>query len=201
MPNVYNPGQFKIVHRFLPKWCERPEWLILGGPSCGDEAQTAAMIYPWIKVIACEPSRHHYQWQKSNMFPRSGKLLPVALMDYVGDVSFHTLGENEPSGGSVKPDCPTVPCTTLDTLDTNHGPFDKAVLWLDIEGSELAALKGGRALLSSGRVGLINLEVCDRDPVNTIQIAKLLGEYGYYLTDEWNNRPGAHRDQIWTLEK
>lgn len=200
MPDVYNPGQFKIVHRFLPEWCRRPEWLILGGPSCGDEAQTAAAIYPWIKVVACEPSRHHYEWQRKHLFPRGGILLPMALMDYEGIAPFTTLGDDEPSGGSVGGD-ERVMCTTLDALDAAHGPFDRAILWLDIEGSEYLALKGGIKLLESGRVGLINVEVCERDPVNTIQIAGLLGGYGYYLIDEWNNRPGAHRDQIWVLYK
>lgn len=200
MPDVYNPSQFKIVHRFLPEWCRRPEWLILGGPSCGDEAQTAFAMYPWIKVVACEPSRHHYEWQRNHMFPRGGELLPFALADYRGEIAFTTLGPDQPSGGKVGGD-ETVTCTTIDQLDSTYGPFDKAILWLDIEGSELAALKGAKGLLAAGRVGLINVEVCERDRENVVDIAVLLGGYGFRLADEWNNRPGAHRDQIWTLER
>src|SRR5207244_11987481 len=49
-----------------------------------------------------------------------------------------------------------------DRLDGMCGPFDRAVLWLDVEGSELRALRGAARLLARGAVDLVNVEVIDR---------------------------------------
>lgn len=47
---------------------------------------------------------------------------------------------------------------TLDGFDWRMGCLDRILLWLDVEGSELPALRSGSRLLASGRVRWINLE-------------------------------------------
>lgn len=193
----YSPGQLRHVARFLTS---APKWLVLGGPSCGMEAQLAVQMWPGIRILAVEPSGLMIMWQRSHQFPAGGTLLYGALSDAAGEVSFVPC--DGPSGGWMAddevPDAITVSAFTLDDLDATHGPFDDAVLWLDIEGSELKALQGAAALLASGRVLLINVEVCDRTPDATASITALLTAAGYRMADAWNNNSGAHHDEVWT---
>jgi len=67
--------------------------------------------------------------------------------------------------------------TTLDLFDELCGSGKDIVLWMDIEGSELAALKGGVSLLSSGRVKAINLEVRDNSECEDWPTAKEIHEF------------------------
>lgn len=197
---VYNPAQLKQVIRWLPS---APKWLLLGGPSNADEAQTAAGLWPEVRVLACEPSERLRRWQETWGFPRppQGVLLPHALSDVVSSAVFWPV--DGPSGGAMveQPGISLAPVkvltTTLDQLEHERGPFVDALLWLDIEGHELPALRGGAELLRSGRVLLINVEVCDRTPENTTAISKLLTACGYALRDHWNNS-GPYHDEVWT---
>ena len=52
----------------------------------------------------------------------------------------------------------SVLCQTIDSLDNFFGNPDNIFIWMDIEGAELKALKGARALLESGRVKGLFLE-------------------------------------------
>jgi hypothetical protein len=50
-------------------------------------------------------------------------------------------------------------CTTLDTVDKAFEEPEDIFLWMDIEGAEMKALKGGLELLESARVKWISLEI------------------------------------------
>lgn len=191
----YSPGQLKHLERFVRA---KPRWLVLGGPSCATEAQTASRLWPGLRVLGVEPNERMIEWQRRRGFP--GELLHGALSDASGRVPFFNV--QGAAGGFVVPDSgvPTsvmVPAFTLDELETRYGPFEDAVLWLDIEGSELAALRGATDLLTSGRVQILNLEFCDRNPEDGAAVASILAANGYRLADVWNQNSGAHHDEVW----
>ena len=49
--------------------------------------------------------------------------------------------------------------TTIDTIDAEHGPFDNAILWADIEGAEMKMLQGATKMLTEQRIQCIYLEI------------------------------------------
>lgn len=181
---TYNPGQFERVVPFLP---EPPQWLILGGPADGDEAQTAARLFPGLRVLGVEPLRDACDWQAQNGWP--GELLRAALWSTTGKVQImHGRGENALRQSYVTEGVGSeyVKAVTLDQLDVDHGPFDKAVLWLDIEGAELEALRGGPRLLASGRVMLVNVEMSRERPKLAWEIHVLLKSHGFEFAHQWH---------------
>lgn len=191
---VYKPGQLLTVVKRIPV---TPKWFVIGGPSCGDEAQTALKKWPTCEIVALEPSRVMVDWQLRNGF--EGDIRSCALSDRVGTTLFHAI--NGSIGGSTvskgeSTESYEVECTTLDALDEELR-FKDAFLWLDIEGSELRALHGGRNLLASGRVLAVNVEVCDRTPDVTREIARLLRDLAKLtMVDAWN-RSGPYNDELW----
>ncbi len=79
---------------------------------------------------------------------------------------------------------------------------------MDVEGSELAALQGGQALLSSGRVRWINLESRDVAPIpghpTTAEIDALLASHGYDKVLRYNvhgDYPEAPGDNVYVLRR
>lgn len=193
---TYNPHQLEHVVRWLPR---EPRWLVLGGPSQADEAQTAKRLWPAIEVIAFEPVERMREWQARHGF--LGRMIPRALWHEETEVEM--WGIDGPTGSSVLP-LPNgarlpdrVRTTTLDIAERQFGPFEDALLWLDIEGAELEALQGGRELLASGRVLLINVETCDRELGARAAIGELLKGCGYHCAERWNSASGAHHDEVW----
>jgi len=86
---------------------------------------------------------------------------------------------------------------TLDMLDQETGYSDRILLWMDIEGYELEALRTGPQLLSSGRIRWINLEVRSRwnfkkDACTESEIDEFLAGYGYRKVITYNHYPSSH---------
>jgi len=113
----------------------KTEWLTLG------------KIWPEMKIFGCEPCLRNY-FKILPKFP--GKLFPVALGDKPGKRILYLHPKN--------PTEVEVPVWTLDYFDYVADRPDNILLWMDIEGAELLALKGGQKLIESKRVKWINLE-------------------------------------------
>lgn len=204
---VYSPGQFEQVIPHLPR---EPKWLILGGPADANEAQTARTKWPDIKVIGVEPNPEARDWQLSNGWPENSFLLPYALSDKngftemvyaVGGLRNARIDTVALELNRIKPEATflTVPTITLDMLESAHGPFEDAILWLDIECSEYPALLGGAKLLASGRVLLLNIEEMIDSCPDTPKIQPLLNGYGYKIVHEWNVSTTC-RDRVYVLQ-
>lgn len=119
---VYEPGQLRKIERWLPR---EPRWLILGGPSCADEAQTARELWPGVSVLACEPNPQMLDWQLKHGFPtRDAAIVPHALSDEVGEATFWMA--QGPRGGSLDPlpDDPGTIQVQTTTLDLLLGAFN-----------------------------------------------------------------------------
>lgn len=192
----YNPGQFNTIIPFVQK---EPDWLILGGPADGDEAQCAVKKWPKLKVVGIEPVAANREWQLANGWP--GDLLyPNALSDILDTKVMHQPLDNTRTASFLdnRPGpLVAVNTITLDLIEAQIGPFKNAILWMDIEGWEYQALLGGNTLLSSRGVQLINVEVLERLTEEAGLIQKLLTSYGYELVHTWNVQPGLCCDQVY----
>jgi len=193
---VYNPGQFSVVFPLVKR---PPTWLLLGGPADADEAQTAVKQWPDIKVLGVEPSKAMYEYQLAHDWPGS-LLLQCALGSSVGQGQIHISGDT-PRCSSFVADHPgelhTVDITTLDVLDEIHGPFENAILWLDVEGSEYEALLGARKLFDRGAIAMVNVECLVRLQELFVPIEKFLADYKFHLVHTWNIQHNFVSDRIY----
>lgn len=197
----YSPDQFKVILPFLNGAV--PKWLVLGGPADGNEAQCARRLWPEVRVVGVEPNADMVLWQHAHGWPPDAPLVCAALAAGKGEVLL-AVGRVNPRGSSIDPwsvmgNSPIVPgcdptvaeirkvaATTLDDLDALHGPFEDAVVWLDIEGSEHQALLGAEKLLARRAPLLLNLEMQPRVPGLVAGIEHLMWEYGYVAAHQWN---------------
>lgn len=202
---VYSPGQFLVVYPFLPA---EPKWLILGGPASANEAQTARLKWPGVRVIGIEPNPEAVEWQVANGWLADAPLLPFALSDRTGEtldmvyasgqLNNARLDKAAVDGNRTNTEAiyRNVETITLDDLNDRYGPFEDAVLWIDVECSEYKALCGAKELLASGRVVLIDVEEMTDSCEDTPKIRPLLESYGYRVVHEWNASDTC-RDRIY----
>lgn len=195
MGAIYNPGQVKKIFPFVPP---DVKWFLLAGPADGDEGQVFKQQFPSAQVIGFEPNLACFQYQKEHVFP--GTLLNVALWDEDCKVHLKTVHFARPMDiartSTILPhsDLPTYLAETqanrLETLSEKYGPFRDAVLWLDIEGSELKALVGAGILLISGAIVLVNAEIHidgdSEDEPKESAIHQYLAAYGFKEVKRWN---------------
>jgi len=178
------------------------------------EAATLSGVYPEMRVFAADP--HPEVLLARCREPHYEFLLPVAVGR---ERCVTTLQEGDrPDNSSLwfVPGVSTgqtrkVIVLSLDDFDELAGEQPDILLWMDIEGSELAALQGGRRLMRSGRVKWINLEVREAGRVageaGEAEIAEALEEYGYRRALAYNSqfddasRTAKHRDEIWVREQ
>ena len=181
------------VKMLFPHWPERVKWFVIGGPACELEAQAVHQQYPAVRCIGFEPNRDSAEWQRQHGFP--GEVHPVALWENDKDkltLSIPTRGND--SGSVCRPEnhpeqwpyesfrSYPVDSATLDTLSDKLGPFEDAVLWLDIEYAELPALRGAERLLD--RTLMVNLETFHHRYLP--EINRLLDQHGLILRMVWN---------------
>lgn len=196
---TYNAGQFNEVIPFIEK---PPDWLILGGPADGDEAQCARVLWPSIKVIGIEPIIDNIDWQFANGWPKDDPLLLSALGATLGNTTINVPDDKRAASClTERPGIPqSVDIVSIDFLNQVYGPFTNAILWLDIEGWEYNALQGATGLFSSGEIQLVNLEILERLTDHTSQIEGFFEEYGFHLAHVWNEQPGLVQDRVYVKD-
>jgi hypothetical protein len=146
--------------------------------------------FPECLIIGAEASWARFDALKKYGYP--GILLGKAVSDVDGVVVGHQChpdgradfwlhGGEIDEGAFVKEEVESI---TIDMMESVYGPFrGNVVLWLDIEGSELSALKGAVNLLNSGRVVGLAVEV-RREPMSPgsctkDEIVDFLKGFGY----------------------
>ncbi len=209
MPDYYSPGQLSVIYPFLK---QPPRWLLLGGPADANEAQTAKAKWPDIKIIGVEANAEAVRWQiEQGEWPEGMLLLPMALSDSCGTkemvfqpgvgVRNASLGSLQVEGNRNNTDCKIVDVstTTFDRLDQLYGPFEEAIMWIDIESSELPAIKGSIELLKRGAIRLINAEGMIHHKEDNEELEQILYSYGFKSVKDWNDSPDC-RDRIYIRE-
>jgi len=179
------------------------------GPADGSkrEWETLAAEYPEMRLFGCEPDPARHA-ALEGIFP--GELLKVAIGAEPGRLSLHV----DPTGraaasfrnGRNLVDRVEVDVITLDDFDAACGRPDRILLWADIEGAELDAIRGGRELLGSGRVRWINLEIgrwpyrqADQGWPDPTAIINRLFDLGFDLVETYNQHK-THCDAIFVRE-
>lgn len=159
------PGARWIAREFRRRKWPTPGTFLQVGVGVARELKTFTRTWPETKFVGCEPCRH---WLKDpwNDVGYPGLLLPVAISDHEGTATFyerrrHRAASSLNKGIFQKNVEYAVPVTTVDKILEKNGPFPEPIfLWLDCEGSELAALAGATTTLS--KVRWVNIEVADQ---------------------------------------
>lgn len=194
--------------RFIAAYVRgRPGALYDLGVGPKTEWQTLRDQWPGLQMFGAEPFPPTY----IDLQPRfTGPLWPVAIADpgefgrvveLRGDPDDAKTASilRQPHKLNVQ-----VPVWTLDEFDAAAGKPDRILLWMDIEGCELSALRSGPELLASRRVKWINLEE-RRSPTRVapgwptaVEIRDFIVAAGYVRKRAYNHHP-THQDAIYVL--
>lgn len=185
---------------------EKPDVMFdVGVADVNTEAWWAKEFWQDIPIFGFEPC--DTKWRYLHSYP--GELNKMAVTDSVG--VFHGYMNNHDFKIKAEEDEKdpyrkvTMESTTIDELDSIHGPFNNIFIWADIEGGELTLLRGAKKVLSEGRVSAINIEMWPVPPIDgwptpeeTIDYLKgfgyniVFGSEGDY--ESWERKMGNHMD-------
>lgn len=196
----------QVILKFIDPNSIRNLYDIGVGPK--SEYKTIINKYPDINFFGIEAHPDTYNSIKSE-FP--GELLNMAISESGGgsEVQFVEHEVNVMASGLLPYDNAkdgrriSIPSITLDEFDQKFDKREDVLLWMDIEGYELIALKSGNELLSSGRVKLLNLEVRPRwnnksSGCTEAEIDDHLAHYGYKKLFVYNHYSSSrHHDAIY----
>lgn len=188
MSEFYSPTNFDQVVPYVMGFV--PKWLLLGGPADAYEAQLARKRWPGIKIVGVELNPEAVAWQHKHGWPKDCPLHQAALSDCSGlirvDCTADDLRHGRVASGDPTQDPQAVMAVTWDDLDRLHGPFEDAILWLDIETHEWEALQGAKGLLARNAVWLVNVEMQKAVEWKNQQIDNLLRAHDFRIVGEWN---------------
>lgn len=100
---------------------------------------------------------------------------------------------------------PDVECVTLDWFCERFIPGESLFLWIDIEGSELQAIKGATGLLASGLVPFIYAELRSRENLRSdtwcvdVDVIEFLAGFGYEIVLTQQEEKKEHYDVLFAL--
>jgi FkbM family methyltransferase len=189
-----------------------PEWFLDLGPGSSSEYLEASMVWPKLKILALEPSEVGFKLA-AKRFPKHvvPGLFKVAAWDRNEQVKIyqsddlnhgelfidydHAFSDNL-ANEKNRPFTTTLGMT-LDTLDEQfavlYGRINKAMLWMDVEGSERRVLKGAKNLLERGAIYAINIEM---RPGYVTEIHGILSGYGFALKSKYFECD-TYWDEVW----
>ncbi|OQA86732.1 MAG: hypothetical protein BWY31_01133 [Lentisphaerae bacterium ADurb.Bin242] len=176
-----------------------PAWVVDVGAADGAMARAALDSYPSCKVVCFEPCASTFTEMK-NALSRYGervRLIHAAVADYTGETQLHITTSRFanslfPQSEKYKEENPaiheisseTVHVVSLDSLDLDLPPRSDGILKIDVEGSEMEVLLGGRKFIS-GKVDwiIIELAFARRTGDFFLRILNLLDEYGFEIAN------------------
>ncbi len=179
------------------------------GPKPHCEAEIFKKMWPDIRIIGLEPNLKTFR-DRVGSYP--GELYPWALWNTPCIKKLFAVTKSPGKSSMLNPnpywigkwsfkigkECKEilVNCVTLDQIDEALGHPHDIFLWMDIEGAELEALRGGRSLLASGRVNWIDMEVshqCRRiNEPNEDSLSEFLKIYNFSLKCQYNSGIAFH---------
>lgn len=137
-----------------------PDWVFQVGVGCNPE-ETAVFkdAWPECNLVGYEAHPEVYKAAKGH-YP--GTLHQLGISDHAGAATIWTPPRHKDGSSIHQPDAMEarpypIQLDTLDRLYPNGPDPGEVLLWLDCEGSELAAMFGGAQFMQ--RVSVINVEV------------------------------------------
>ena len=171
--------------------------IIDGGANIGQFARAATELYPAASVICFEPDPEVASRLQDNLSDRPQVRVHAAALGTVdGDTTFHTFGYSLASSVlSIKEQAAPaafdasqsttikVPMVALDSAMSGVSIERPSLLKLDLQGSELAALRGAERTLSQIDCVLVEtmFESAYREAPSFDAIYNFLGDHGFYF--------------------
>ncbi len=181
---TYEPHKVAAVQRLLPAGGT----FVDVGANKGDFSLIAARTTgPEGRVIAFEPSPENAGWTRKsvelNGYPNV-ELLELALSDSEGEAQLHLgrwSGWHSLVPRQVDQETITVRMRTLDAVLAERGSPAVDMLKIDVEGAELAVLRGARRTLAQEHGLWILLDVHPDREVDPAEVAQVLRAQGFEL--------------------
>ncbi len=123
------------------------------GAHCGLFAKIGTnIISPRGRIVAVEPNDDVLRFLRANLYGCAVDIRPIAITNEIGEASLWKEQDSDAALSSLAYSSPTgirttVQTTTLDQLLHDEDIAEVAFVKLDVEGSELAVLKGARSAL------------------------------------------------------
>ena len=152
--------------------------------------QMAAWVGPAGRVVAFEPNAETAETLRENVrlngFESRVELVQTAIGEHVGEVDFYAAGTDGMSrAGQPNPLLPEararrVPVTTLDVFARTRSQLPSWIL-MDVEGWEIAALRGARRVLEHAQVAVeMHPSAWSWSGHDRHDFENLLGDYGLH---------------------
>lgn len=154
--------------------------------------------WPDVEISGCEP---HPQIVENIRDDYPGKILELALSDYIGKGTLHAKKRHKDGSSLYKledQETHEIPIF-VSTLDQVYQPkSNKTLLWLDCEGSELAVLKQGLNCLAKTEV--VNVEMTakpwGKEWCSSVQVHQFLIDRGFRLQWIHTQRSSAGQSDL-----
>jgi FkbM family methyltransferase len=136
------------------------------GANVGDWTKGALAINERAQYHCFEPSLETFAALAARQFPASVRLNNFGLGSAIEQRPLFVFGAggeanslyNRPSTSSVQQPRELVTLRTLDDYCAEYGLDEIDFVKIDVEGHEVAALRGASRMLSTGRIGIVQLE-------------------------------------------
>lgn len=206
-------NQAMLIQRFLkalpPSIPKSPVILDLGSYT-GEQACEFATTFPLAQIFAFEarPQSAAVVRRTVARFPNIA-VIQAAVHDFDGQTVFQAVDQGNPGASSlfvgsapevqpIQQTPVTVPALRLDTWAKQVGIDHFDLVWMDLQGAELLALRGMGEMLRT--VQALQLEVTYRElyhgQVMWPEIRAFLESQGMQLVDEWPDVSGYFGDAV-----
>ena len=186
----------RTIARFLPN----DPTIIEAGAANGEDTARSAAFWPGCRIFAFEPVPQLFEQLLAAVAPHPNvRAVPMGLFNRCGEARMHLSNNGFGSSSILKPtghlafhphvafdEEITITVTTLDDFAAEQGITAVDLLWLDMQGAELTALKAGERILADACA--IHIEVSLRPTYESAplypEVRAWLGSRGFSVAKE-----------------
>ncbi|BAZ17118.1 methyltransferase FkbM family protein [Calothrix sp. NIES-4071] len=199
-----------LIDAALPRIIDKSMNCIDVGAHLGSVLSVIKELSPHGKHIAIEPIPYKYQWLKQK-YP-DVKVLQVAVSDSVGEVDFYLQPQRSGFSGlrlhspvDEQVEVLKVKCVKLDDIVPPDQPI--GFIKIDVEGGELAALRGSESIIQNFQPSIIfectnsGLTAYDIKPLDIYEFFDARS-YSIFLIKDWlsGNEPLVYEQFLKSMQ-